>query len=151
MRSFHNNVYEIFGTTQAYEMKTLKIIIEKSADYFDAFAENCEGIYGAGTTVAEAKNNALEGLRLLVKNTDPTKLPDILNGEYTIEYKMDTQSFLNYFDRIFSKPALEALTGINQKQFHHYASGLKKPRELQRKKIEKALHELGRELLAVEL
>lgn len=132
-------------------MKTLKIIIEKSADYFDAFAENCEGIYGAGATVAEAKKNALEGLNLLIKNTEPAKLPEILKGEYSIEYKMDAQSFLNYFDRIFSKPALEALTGINQKQFHHYASGLKKPREQQRKKIENALHELGRELLAVEL
>ena len=132
-------------------MKIIKIIIERSADYFDAFAENCEGIYGAGASVAEAKNNALEGLRLLQKNTDPSNLPDILKGEYSIEYKMDAQSFLNYFDRIFSKPALETLTGINQKQLHHYASGLKKPREKQRKKIENALHELGRELLAVEL
>jgi len=132
-------------------MKTLKIVIEKSADYFDAFAENCEGVYGAGATVAEAKKNVLEGIELLINNSDPKRLPEILKGEYTIEYKMDVQSFLSYFDRIFSKPALEALTGINQKQFHHYASGLKKPRELQRKKIENALHDLGKELLAVEL
>jgi hypothetical protein len=132
-------------------METLRIIIEKSADFFDAFAENCEGVYGAGSTVIEAKNNALQGLKLLMENSDPAKLPDILKSDYSIEYKMDTQSFLNYFDRIFSKPALETLTGINQKQFHHYASGLKKPREQQRKKIENALHELGRELLAIEL
>lgn len=132
-------------------MKTLKIVIEKSADYFDAFAENCEGVYGAGSTVADAKKNVLEGIDLLKKNTEPRKLPEVLKGDYTIEYKMDTQSFLNYFDKIFSKPALEALTGINQKQFHHYASGLKKPREQQRKKIENAIHTLGRDLLAVEL
>ena len=36
--------------------------------------------------------------------------------------------------------ALEKLTGINQKQLHHYATGLRKPREAQRKKIETALH-----------
>jgi len=132
-------------------MKTLRIVIEKSIDYFDAFAENCQGVYGSGATVSEAKKNALEGLNLLIKNTNPTKLPAILKGDYSIEYKMDAQSFLNYFDRIFSKPALEVLTGINQKQFHHYASGLKKPREQQRKKIESALHNLGKELLAIEL
>jgi hypothetical protein len=34
---------------------------------------------------------------------------------------------------------------------HHYASGLKKPRLVQRKKIESALHRLGEELMAVEL
>jgi len=43
------------------------------------------------------------------------------------------------------------MTGINQKQLHHYASGLKKPRQEQRKKIETALHKLGEELLAIEL
>jgi len=52
---------------------------------------------------------------------------------------------------VFSKPALERLTGINQKLLHQYATGLKKPREAQRKKIEAALHRLGIELLSVEL
>jgi hypothetical protein len=43
------------------------------------------------------------------------------------------------------------MTGINQKQLQHYASGLRKPRTQQMKKIESALHQLGNELLAVEL
>jgi predicted RNase H-like HicB family nuclease len=132
-------------------MKTLRIIIEKSADFYDAYAENCEGIYGAGNTVEEAKENVLNGLELFVKNTDTEKLPDILKGGYLISYKFDTQSFLNYYDKIFSKPALERLTGINQKQLHHYASGLRKPREQQRKKIADALHQLGQELLTIDL
>lgn len=132
-------------------MKTLRIIIEKSADYFDAYAENCEGVYGAGDTVEEAKENVLNGLELLIKSTDPERLPEILKGQYTIIYKFDTQSFLNYYDKIFSKPALERLTGINQKQLHHYASGMRKPREQQRKKIADALHQLGQELLSIDI
>jgi len=52
---------------------------------------------------------------------------------------------------VFTKPALERLTGINQKQLHHYATGLKKPRPAQRKKIESALHKLGKELLTIQL
>jgi hypothetical protein len=35
-------------------MNTLKIVIERSADLFGAYAENAEGIYGGGETVEEA-------------------------------------------------------------------------------------------------
>lgn len=132
-------------------MKTINIVIEKSADFYDAFAENCEGIYGAGETAEEAKMNALIGLELLLKTQVTEDLPDILKGEYNIIFRYDAQSFLNYYSNVFSNVALEKLTGINQKQLHHYASGLRIPREAQRKKIEDALHKLGKELLAVEL
>jgi hypothetical protein len=47
--------------------------------------------------------------------------------------------------------AFERLTGINRKQVQHYSSGLKHPRLAQRKKIQTALHNLGTELLAVQL
>jgi len=40
---------------------------------------------------------------------------------------------------------------LGKKVLSHYATGLKKPRPNQRKKIEEALHSLGNELLALEL
>ena len=132
-------------------MKTIKIIIEKSADYYDAYADNCDGIYGAGATAEEAKENALKGLELFVNSRDKKDLPTILQGKYSIEFQYDTQSFLNYYKNIFSNVALEKLTGINQKLMHHYSTGLKKPRTMQRRRIENALHNLGQELLAVKL
>jgi len=132
-------------------METLKIIIEKSSNYFNAYAENCDGVYGAGETVEEAKVNTLEGLELLKETRLESEWPEILKNNYNIEYQFDAQSFLTYYANVFSKPALEKLTGINQKQLHHYATGLRKPREAQRKKIESALHRLGSELMAVRL
>ena len=132
-------------------MEKLIIEIGKSEDHYGAYAVNCPGVYGAGNTVEEAKENVLDGLRLFVESRKKEELPEILKSEYDVFYKYDTQSFLKYFEDIFSKPALEKLTGINQKQIHHYASGLKKPRLVQRKKIEHALHSLGKELLSVEL
>lgn len=129
-------------------MKTIKIIIEKTSDYYDAYAENCEGIYGAGATVEETKKNISEAIELVKAGSS---IPAILKDEYTITYKYDVQSFLNYYNQIFTNVALERITGINQKLLHHYASGLKKPREAQRKRIEQALHGLANELLAVEL
>ncbi|MNS49485.1 hypothetical protein D3C86_1932360 [compost metagenome] len=64
---------------------------------------------------------------------------------------MDIESFFNYYNGIFTKAGLEKITGINQRQLQHYSSGLKKPRSEQKRKIETALHNLGLELMCLEL
>ncbi|MDO8928841.1 MAG: type II toxin-antitoxin system HicB family antitoxin [Bacteroidota bacterium] len=133
-------------------MEKLIIEIGASSNHFGGFATNVDGVYGAGNTLDECKANILEGLRLLINNREKSQTPVsewLVNSEYEIEYRYDVQSILNYYANVFTKPALERLTGINQKQLHHYATGLKKPREPQRKKIELALHRLGSELLSV--
>lgn len=130
--------------------KKIKIIIEKSSDSYSAYSENVDGIFGHGDTVEDAKQSALRGLELH-KKYNKEKLPSILKGDYEIVFKFDAESFLTYYKKIFTNAALERMTGINQKQFQHYASGLKKPRQAQVKKIEAAMHELGRELMAMEL
>lgn len=73
-----------------YRMKELKIIIEKSIDYYDAYALNCPGVYGAGDTVDAAKENVLEGLKLILETQQKEDLPEILKSEYKIVYKYDT-------------------------------------------------------------
>ena len=126
-------------------MKTVKIVIEKSKDAYWAYAENIEGVTGVGGTVLEAKKSALEGLEM------QKELGNIPNKNYNIAFRFDTESLLNYYKGIFTNAALERITGINQLQISHYATGLKRPRPAQAKKIENALHSLGRELMAVEL
>jgi len=133
-------------------MEKLIVEIGASSNHFGGFAVNVDGVYGAGNTLDECKANILEGLRLLINNREKSQTPVpewLINDEYEIEYRYDVQSILSYYANVFTKPALERLTGINQKQLHHYATGLKKPREPQRKKIELALHRLGSELLSV--
>jgi predicted RNase H-like HicB family nuclease len=67
-------------------MNKLLIIVERSKDFFDAYAQNCEGVYGAGETVSEAKKkkNVLEAIELLKANS--TDVPEILKGEYEVTY-----------------------------------------------------------------
>lgn len=131
-------------------MKTLKAILSKGADDFGAWFENLEGVYGAGETVAEAKKNLLEGLALYSKHN--RNVPAwIKNKDYKVIYKFDAESILNYYRGVFTNAALERITGINQRQIQHYASGIKRPRPAQLKKIETAFHQLGRELIAVHL
>ena len=129
-------------------MKEIKIIIEKSSDSFGAYSENVSGIYGAGDTAEECKQSVLDAIETL-KELD--SCPKELRGDYIITYKFDAISLLNYYKGIFTNSALEKITGINQKQIQHYATGHRKPRVEQREKIESALHSLGKELLAVEL
>jgi predicted RNase H-like HicB family nuclease len=132
-------------------MKIVKVIIERSNDMYSAYAENVEGVYGGGDTVEEAKKSIVEAIALLKKYNTEENTPQVLKGEYQINYKFDTQSLLNYYKGIFTNAALERVTGINQRQLQHYATGLKKPRPVQIKRIETALHNLGSELMAVEL
>lgn len=131
-------------------MKTIKIIIEKTKDQYTAYAENVEGIYGGGDTVEKAKASIEKSIQLIKKHNKENS-PKILLSDYQLVYKFDTQSLLNYYKGIFTNASLERITGIRQKQIQHYASGLKKPRPAQKKKIQDSLHELATELMAVEL
>lgn len=71
----------------------------------------------------EAKKNLLEGLKIYIKNND---VPAWLrNKQYVVISKYDSQSLLQHYKGIFTNSALERITGINQKQIQHYASGLK--------------------------
>lgn len=132
-------------------MKKIKIIIEKSVDSYGAYAENVEGVVGAGDTVQECKQSVLDCIDTIKQYFDEEQIPTVLKSEYELVFRYDTVSLLQYYKGVLSNPAFERITGINQKLIHQYATGLKKPREPQRKRIEKGLHQLGAELLAIEL
>lgn len=129
-------------------MKQVKIIIERSEDAFWAYGEQPEGVTGAGDTVEEAKQSVLESVEI---QKELGNWPKVLGENYSVVYKFDTESLLNYFKGVFTHAAFERITGINQRQLQHYATGHRKPRPVQAKKIEAALHKLGNVLLAVEL
>lgn len=128
-------------------MKKVNVIIEKSKDLYNVYCNELEGCYGMGETIDEAKKSFLEGFELF--KTLNINLPAIFSEELEFQFQFDIESFLAFYKGVFTNSALERLTGINQKQIQHYASGLKKPRIEQRKKIEASLHNLGQELLAL--
>ncbi len=129
-------------------MKHLNIIIERGADLYAAYSEKHPGLYAAADNVDDVKKNIHKAIKLYIKYNDD-KLSNFLKSNITIKYTFDLESFFNYYNGVFTKSGLEKITGINQKQIQHYASGLKKPRLVQRKKIEYALHKLGDELKSI--
>ena len=116
-------------------------------------------IIGDGIVVATEKtfDNLKKEMRdaveshLEVMREDGDNIPDIFLNPFQLVYQFDVESLLSHYRGIITNAALERLTGINRRQLTHYSSGLRKPRPEQRKKIERALHCLGRELQEVEL
>ncbi|MCQ2609041.1 MAG: DNA-binding protein [Bacteroidales bacterium] len=131
-------------------MRKVKAHIEIASDglysvYIDDDSLNY-GVIGEGKTISEAIDDFYAVYEALKQGF---KEEGRIFEEVEFIYVKDVQSFLEYYSDIFSKSALERMTGINQKQLHHYATGLHKPRQAQIKKIEDALHNLGKELLAI--
>ena len=102
---------------------------------FSAHVPLLPGCVSTGKTPDEIKNKIQEAIR----------------GNYELVYKFDTQSLLKYYKNVITGSALEKYSGINQKQLNHYANLHRKPRIEQINKIKLAFHNLGKELMSVEL
>lgn len=131
--------------------KKLYVNIGTSKDLYGAYSENDEGIFAAGNTIQECKDDVYEAIRLIKEEMPEDQIPEILKGEFTIVWKYDIQSMLKRFQGELSYAGLERITGIKQKQLWNYANGVSKPRAKALKKIEEGLHAFGRELLSINL
>lgn len=134
-------------------MKTLTVIIERAENNYSAYIEEVDGIVAVGSSVQEIKKGIVESINVLVEECKDfgDVVPPELEGEYNLVFRMDVKSLLSFYEGIFTKAGLERITGINQKQLWHYASGARNPRPEQVIKIETALHRLGEELIAINL
>ncbi|GHV06209.1 hypothetical protein FACS189416_6660 [Bacteroidia bacterium] len=134
-------------------MKKVIVTVELADNNYAAYIEKLPGCVSTGKTFDELKDNISEAVAFHLDGMreDGDEIPSVFSGKYELVYHFDTQNLLQRYNGIFTNAALERLTGINQRQLQHYASGVSKPRKEQSKRIEQALHNLGRELLVVEL
>lgn len=134
-------------------MATIKVIIERANNNYSAYLDGIDGIVTTGSSVDEIKSKMYEAINAFVEECKEfgCGVPEELQGEYELVFKMDVRSLLDFYSGIFTKAGLERITGINQKQLWHYASGGKNPRPEQVLKLETALHKLGQELLSISL
>ena len=103
-----------------------------------AYDGDLEGFKGY---VQESVDFWLEGRR-----KDGDAYPEVFDGEYRLVYDFDVATLLDYYRGIFSFSALQSITGINQKQLSHYASGISKPRPQQVEKIKSGLRRLAKDI-----
>ncbi len=134
-------------------MVKLKVIIERAENNYSAYIDGIDGIAVSGKSIAEIKEKMKEAIEVYVEACKDFgyEIPQEFMSDYEMYFEMDTQTLLVYYAGIFGKPALEKITGINAKQLWHYAMGITKPREAQKEKIRKGLHNLGEELLMINI
>lgn len=133
-------------------MKTLTAIVEYSENNLSAYLEGVDGIVAIGHNMQELRDSMNQSIEMCIEGCKEfgCEVPEELTGDYDITYKHDVCSFLNAYGKVLPKSGLEALTGVHQKLLWHYASGNKKPKKATVEKIQAAIHQLGKELCAVE-
>ena len=133
-------------------MKTVEVIVEHAGDNLSAYIEGVP-VITTGNDVKEIEKNMQEAVELYLESCREMSIApvDVLQGEFTLRFKIDAATFINYYSNIFTKAALSRITGINERQLWHYAAGVHKPRKRQLEKIQKGINALKKELSAINL
>jgi hypothetical protein len=133
-------------------MKRVRVNVAKTPEGYCANLDIIDGFIVAVTgTIVDLKREVVESIEFYVDcaKKDNEEYPSVLDTAYELEYKFTVESLLYFYKKIIGFSALEHLTGINQRQLNHYATGVSKPLPKQAKKIETAFHRLGQDLMAV--
>ena len=133
-------------------MKTVEVIVEHAGDNLSAYIEGVP-VITTGNDVKEIEKNMQEAVELYLESCREMSIApvDVLQGEFTLMFKIDAATFINYYSNIFTKAALSRITGINERQLWHYAAGVHKPRKRQLEKIQNGINALTKELSAINL
>ena len=135
-----------------FDMKNVEVIVEHVGNNLSAYIEGTP-VMTVGNDVKEIEKNIKEAVELYLESCKEMNITpvEVLQGEFTLEFKIDAATFINYYSSIFTKAALSRITGINERQLWHYAAGVHKPRKQQLEKIQKGINALTEELAAINL
>mgnify|MGYP001172523175 FL=1 len=132
-------------------MEKLTAIVERTGTGYSAFLPEVAGVTSTGASFGELRNNLSEALSLYLEKQqeDPAAIPEILKKAYTLEFKFDIQTFMEWISKIMSQRGLSEVAAINECLLSQYAHGIKKPGPKQLKRLETALHQFAEDLKAV--
>lgn len=136
-------------------MEKVRVDVQWCDKNFGAsFGENVPGaVVFTAKTFEELTKEAEETLRFHVEGMleDGDDVPQWLrDGDYELEYNyIDVATMLRACEAYASLAAISRASGINQNQLSHYATGLKRPRPEQRRRIVDGIHHIGARLMAV--
>ena len=131
-------------------MGNIKVQVSWS-DNYGACTNEVLGCVATHKTFEGVKKAYSDSLRwhLEAMVADGDEIPVALEGDYKLEFELNTQALLHFFEGVLTRSALARVTGINERQLGHYATGHRNPRLAQRKKIIDGIHKIGNEFNAV--
>ena len=104
-----------------------------------------------GRTLDEVKKNLDEALSFHMDGLreDGLPIPEELAAPREYEWRLSTRALLHYTEGLVSRSAIAKITGINQQQLSHYASGYRKPRPSMSIRIRDGVRKIAQALAAV--
>ena len=104
-----------------------------------------------GRTLDEVKKNMEEALQFHLEGLQEDGLPIPIEfaTPWNIEWRLSTRALLHYTEGLVSRSAIAKITGINQQQLSHYASGYRKPRPAMSVRIRDGVRKIAQALAAV--
>ncbi|GHT77823.1 hypothetical protein AGMMS50262_19800 [Bacteroidia bacterium] len=136
-------------------MEKIQIRIGWSGDNYSCIADNpvLNGIIVVTNKTLEGlKKDFQESLQFHIEGCMQSgdKLPEWLSDDNCeLDYIMETSALLHSLDGILTRSAIARVSGINEKQLGHYASGIRNPRPKKRQQIIDGIHRISRELSLV--
>ena len=131
-------------------MKPIAATLERTDTGYSAFVPEFDFCGTVGETIEEIRNNLIEAISLFLEDS-PDKLKETGIGTdepVKFDFRMDVTDFFKLHHQI-NQSLIARKAGINPSLIRQYARGIKHPGIKQAQKIEKAIHQLGRELLQV--
>lgn len=132
-------------------MKIVTIVVEKTDTGYSAYLPDVPGIATASDTFSELRENVDEAINLYLETANEygDEIPDVLQGDYSLEFKFDIQAFMEWMNKVMSQRGLSEIADMNESLLSQYASGRKKPSPKQLKRIEHAIHRFADDLQAI--
>ena len=135
-------------------MNKVIVILEKTKNGgYSAYLPDLPGCVATSSSLEIAKERIGGAVKFHIEGMmkEGLEIPEPFRNSYDLEYTLDIITLFDWFSGILTKSGVSRITGLNQSLINQYALGIKTPSEKQAKKIEKALHNLGHELLEIQL
>ena len=133
-------------------MEKIIVVLERTETGFSAYIPELPITCTTGSDLTEIESNIREAMELHLETLQDEKLPvpSKFKNQPAFDYRLDIQDFFSLFSPI-KQTSVALKAGMNPSLLRQYARGIKHPSLEQAKKIEDAIHELGRDLLKIKL
>jgi predicted RNase H-like HicB family nuclease len=132
-------------------MKAVIVIVERTDTGYSAYVDGVDGIITVGDTFAELRGNMGEAIDVFLEASKEfnAEIPEILSGDYSLNFKFDVQTFFEWLSKSMTQKGLSDIAEMNETLISQYSTGVKKPGPKQLKRMETALHRFADDLQAI--
>ncbi|MBN1927617.1 MAG: type II toxin-antitoxin system HicB family antitoxin [Prolixibacteraceae bacterium] len=133
-------------------MQRIDVTVRPNQDGWWAEIKSIPGCYSHGESLDELKKNIREAIDLHIEGLLETDKPinnEFIRGEYELDLKINIQDLFEYYP--ITVKGISERAGMNRSLLNQYVKGEKTMSEKQALRIIGTIHQLGSELMQLQL